>query len=197
MLFRSAMRDRIERAARRPGVLLLDYAALAEVTMPDGTHVVVLDPPSSPAQAQWLRFHGADRHVHLVWTDHEVAFAQFVAADRWDLRPLAEQVWRNLAAQGSWRWDTACEQALLGSEAAMRLPDAVADTLIALSELGFLRIDRQHLVVLDPPERRRLEDAPRVIAAQAQLLAAGEYLARAGTLELFAAEYQAVVESVR
>ena len=192
-----AMRDRIERAARRPGVLLLDYAALAEVTMPDGTHMVVLDPPSSAAQAQWLRFHGADRHVHLVWTDHEVAFAQFVAADRWDLRPLAEQLWRNLAAQGSWRWDAACEQALLGSEAAIRLPEAVADTLIALSELGFLRIDRQHLVVLDPPERRRLEDAPRVIAAQAQLLAAGEYLARAGTLELFAAGYQAVVDSVR
>jgi hypothetical protein len=190
------MRARIDRARRRPGVTVIDYAALADVALPEEAHVVVLDPPSSRAQTQWLRFHAADRHIHLVWTEHEVAFAQLVCDERWELRPLAQQLWPTLAAKPVWLWNAECEQALLGSDSTLRLPDAVADTLVALSELGFLRLDRDQMVVREPPERRRLEDAPRVIAATAQRVAGRDYLARAGTLDLFAAPSDLVAGAI-
>jgi single-stranded-DNA-specific exonuclease len=190
------MRERVGRASLRPGVVVVDYAALAALTLPDEAHLVILDPPSSAAQAQSVRIQAAHRHVHLVWTEHEVAVAAAVCEERWDLRPMAQTIWRALAGAPVWRWDAACEQALLGAEPAMHATQAVADTLVALSELGLVGIEADHLVVLHPPERRRLEEAPRVIAATAHLHAAHAYLARAGTLDLFATDAGAVTQAV-
>jgi len=179
--------ERITRAARRACIAVVDYAALTEVALPADTHLVVLDPPQDPEQARWLRAHAADRHIHLTWTDHEIAFARLIALERWDLRPLARRIWRDLAGRAHWDWDAACEAALLGSDGGIRHPDAVADTLAAFVELGLIECGPDGLAILTPTERRPLEQAARVAAATARLAAASEYLDRAPTLDLFAA----------
>ena len=181
--------ERMARAARRASITVVDYAALAEVTLPVDAHVVVLDPPQDALQAQWLRVHAAGRCIHLTWTDHEVAFARLVAAERWDLRPLAQRIWRALAARVSWAWDTECERVLLGGDGGLRHPDAVGDTLAAFAELGLIECDDAGIRILHPTERRPLEHAGRVAAATGRLAAASDYLDRALTLDLFAPHY--------
>jgi len=189
----AALGERMGRAARRASITVVDYAALSAVDLPAEAHLVVLDPPQDAGQAAWLRAHAAGRFVHLMWTDHEVAFARLVAAERWDLRPLAQRIWRDLAAQTSWAWDAACEAALLGGDGGIRHPDAVADTLAAFTELGLVDCDPAGIRILHPAERRPLEQAARVAAASARLAAAGDYLDRSLTLDLFAPHYDMLV----
>jgi hypothetical protein len=179
--------ERVRLAARRPSIAVLDYAALGWVDVPPDTHLVALDPPCDQLQAQWLRVHAAHRSLHLVWTEHEVAFARAIALQRWDLRPLAQRIWRNLAARPTWAWDAECEAALLGDADAIAHPDAVIDTLAAFGELGLIDVGPGGLSVLSPAERRPLEQAPRVLAASARLAGITEYLDRAMTLDLFSA----------
>ena len=47
----TAAANRIALAGHRPGVTLIDYAALAVCPLPEATHVVVLDPPPNPDRA--------------------------------------------------------------------------------------------------------------------------------------------------
>jgi single-stranded-DNA-specific exonuclease len=179
--------ERMARAARRASITVVDYAALTQITLPTEAHLVVLDPPGDPDQARWLRAHAADRFIHLIWTDHEIAFARLIARERWDLRPLAQRIWRDLVARTRWHWDAECEAALLGGDDGIRHPDAVADTLAAFLELGLIECGPDGLGILTPTERRPLEQAARVAAATARLAAISEYLDRAATLDLFAA----------
>jgi len=184
--------ERMARAGRRASIVVVDYAALAGSTLPAEAHLVVLDPPQDPNQARWLRAHAADRWLHLAWTEHEIAFTRLVALERWDLRPLAQRIWRDLGARARWEWDAACEAALLGGDGALRHPDAVGDTLAAFIELGLLACGPDGLDILTPIERRPLERASRVAAATARLAAASEYLDRAATLDLFATDDNAL-----
>jgi single-stranded-DNA-specific exonuclease len=181
--------ERLAQAARRASIAVVDYATLAQITLPEAAHLVVLDPPQDAGQAGWLRARAAGRFVHLAWTDHEVEFARLIAAERWDLRPLARQIWRDLGAHPAWGWDAACERALLGGDGAIRHPDAVADTLGAFVELGLIACDPAGIRILQPAERRPLEHAERVAAATERLAQATAYLDRALTLDLFAPHY--------
>ncbi len=183
------LRERMNQATRRASIAVVDYAALARVALPPQAHLVVLDPPQDPLQARWLRVHAADRSIHLTWTEHEIAFTRLIALERWDLRPLAQRLWRDLATRARWAWDAECETALLGIDGAIRHPDAVGDTLAAFAELGLIECGPGGLVVLAPTERRPLEQAARASVASARLAAASAYLDRALTLDLFAPHY--------
>jgi len=193
---RDPLHARMAQSTRRACIAVVDYAALAEIALPEEAHLVVLDPPQDAGQAAWLQVHAADRDVHLTWTDHEVAFARLIALERWDLRPLAQRIWRELSARPAWRWDAECETVLLGGDGGIRNPDAVADTLAAFVELALVACGPDGLVLLTPSERRPLEQAARAAAAASRLAAADEYLDRALTLDLFAAEGNALAAPV-
>jgi single-stranded-DNA-specific exonuclease len=77
-------------------VALADYPGAAEV--PDlawrFSHVVALDPPADPTEAELLAELGSLVAVHLVWGAAEVAFTRRVAEAREPLRDALALVWR-------------------------------------------------------------------------------------------------------
>jgi hypothetical protein len=111
-----------------------------------------------------------------------------IAAARWDLRAVAAAVWPGLRDGTPRPWDAALEELLLGPAGTpMREPAAVADALAALAELGLLHVSPDGLRAEVPAPRRDLADAPRAAECAARLSAAGEFLDRAGTLDLLEA----------
>jgi single-stranded-DNA-specific exonuclease len=179
---------RLGLAERRPGITLVDYGALAEFPLPATAHVVVLDPPPDADRAADLRARAGGHWVHLTWTAHEVEFMRALAMERWDLRPLAQELWPELSRNRTWSWDGALERLLLGEGPAIRPPAAVADVLAAFAELGLVRVSADRLEVATPRERRPFADAPRAARAAARLTAELAYLDMAATLELFPPE---------
>jgi single-stranded-DNA-specific exonuclease len=177
--------SRLELASRRPGILLIEYAMLTRVAVPDNLHLVVLDPPSDPGDAARLRTCAANRWTHLVWTRHEAQFMRDLAAERWDLRPLATAIWRELAGHHMFTWSEAAAIALAGDGSALRHPDAVADVLAAFGELGLLEISADGLTIRAPDVARSLESAPRIAAAAARFAEAQAYLDLAASVDVF------------
>ncbi len=176
---------RLALAARRPGITLVDYAALPGMSLPEATHVVVLDPPPDPYRAADLCAASAGHWVHVVWTAHEVTFMRALATERWDLRPLAQLLWPELSRNRSWSWDAELESVLLGDGPAIRPLEAVADVLAAFAELGLVHFSADGLKVATPEARRPFSDAPRAARAAERLGAELDYLDLAATLELF------------
>jgi hypothetical protein len=111
-----------------------------------------------------------------------------LAMERWDLRPLAQELWPELSRNRTWSWDGALERLLLGEGPAIRPPAAVADVLAAFAELGLVRVSADRLEVATPRERRPFADEPRAARAAARLTAELAYLDMAATLELFPPE---------
>lgn len=189
------VRARLARAGRRPSVSVVDYAALPDAVLPSDAHLVVLDPPSSPHDAAWLRAHGADRFVHLLWTDHEIAFAQFIATERYELRPAAREIWRALSAAPKWGWNHETAGVLMGTGPSVRDPRAVADILVGFSELELIDCAPDGITVNTPAPGRRLEQAPRMVAAAEALRRTHAYLARAHLLDVFGPAYADAIEA--
>ncbi|HWH13476.1 MAG TPA: single-stranded-DNA-specific exonuclease RecJ, partial [Miltoncostaeaceae bacterium] len=131
--------ERVAACAGRPALMMLDYDALAHVTLPDDVHVLALDPPAAPGEAAWLRAHGAGRHLHLAWSEEETGLARAAAEERAALRPVAALLWRALRDGGPRSWDDVADL-LAGDGPSVRHPALVADALVALTEIGVVAV---------------------------------------------------------
>lgn len=179
-------RARIDGADGRPVLAMVEYSRLGGLALPEGAHLVAVDPPAGEAQARALLAAAAGRWLHLVWGPDEVELARAVAARSWDLRPLVGELWRALRDRALWPWDEQLERTLLGEGAVMREPRAVMRALRVLDELGLARASDGGLVVDQSPSRSELLDSPTYADAQERLAEAYAMLDRADTLDLLA-----------
>jgi hypothetical protein len=177
----AAFHSRLAQATARPALVLLEYAMLPSVTLPDDIHLALVDPPPDPESAGWVRAHAAARWLHLLWGDEEVAFANRVALRSWELRPIAGELWKALSGSTTHEWGPQLDALLLGSGDPMRAPVAVAHALRALAEIGLLEVDGVGVHVRESTGAR-LEASPRAIACAARLREIKEFLASVGTL---------------
>ena len=176
-----ALRRRIAMAADRPGLLILEYGVLADVELPLDVHVALVDPPPDAESVAWVEARASGRWLHLLWGDDELAFARIVAQGRWELRPVAAALWRVLADGEHRAWGADLDRELLGASGLMRPPGVVADAVMALSQIGALRVDATGIVGL-PATGTPLEEAPRAQACRARLTEGLAFLDRAGSL---------------
>ncbi len=174
-------------AGPTPLVALIEHGA--DVELPAGLHVVVLDPPAGAHQADALARMAADRHLHLVWGPDETAFAQMCADARTDVRAAAAAAWRAVRDRPRHGWDADLQARLLDGSPRMRDPALVADALAALAAIGLVELDADHLTVhADATPAGSLEDTGVAVAAAARRDASHRFLERAATLDLGAAE---------
>ncbi len=169
----------------RPGVLIIDYDSLARTTIPDGVHLLALDPPASEEDVRAFVAASANRHVHLEWGAAETAFARTVAEQRFQLRGVATQIWRALSVRDRWEWDSDLDLALAGSARPSPRPDAIIDVLTALGELGYCTISDSGLGCRTPDPAPPLAHAPRIQLAETRGAEARNYLNMAQTIDLF------------
>jgi len=136
-----AVRGRLALARGGPVLVLLDYAALAEVPLPPDVHLVAVDPPMSDVQAEWLRAAAADRVVHLAWGADEADLALRVALGDLAVRDVARSLWPGIAARPEGvPWGPQCDLLLAGDGPVARSPRSVAIALAALSEAGLVQV---------------------------------------------------------
>lgn len=186
-----ALAARARAADGRPALMLVDHDSLPHTPIPDDMHLLVLDPPRSPGETAWIRAAAAGRHLHLAWGVEEAGLAEIQIEDRLALRPHAAAVWRTLRDGVARAWDADLEQALLGTEGALRDPRAVADALVALAEIGMVLVGPEGVRAAPDAPPRPLDEAPRARRAAERLEAARAYLALAPTLDPVAADYAA------
>lgn len=178
---RAALAARLATAANRPALILVDYDVLSEITLPDDVHIALVDPPVDPTQAAWVTAHAADRWLHLLWGDEEVAFALKMAERRWDVRAAAAEIWRALRDGDHHPWGTALDGLLLGTEGTMRPPLAVVNAVVALGQIGLLQVDATGIAAL-PGTGARLEVAAHAMACRTHLDEIRGFLAQVGSL---------------
>ena len=176
-----ALNARMTSAAGRPALLILEYGVLASVTLPPDVHVAIVDPPPDAPAADWVQTHAAGRWLHLLWGEEESAFALTVAERQLAFRPVAAEIWRALAGTAHHPWGNHLDRLLLGPLDAMRSPAAMANAVIALAQIGLLRIDATGIQVV-PETGARLDDAPHAVACRARLEDVRAFIARAGSL---------------
>ncbi|WP_217920952.1 single-stranded-DNA-specific exonuclease RecJ [Miltoncostaea oceani] len=179
-----AMAMRLAQARGVPALAMIDYARLAEVDLPEGAHVVLVDPPAGPAEAAWALHRAAGRWLHLVWGEPESELALRVAEEEWELRPAVTDLWTGLRDGALRPWGPDLERVLLGDLPAMRPPRVAARALAVLREIGLVEVGEEGVRAAVAPERRDLDDSPRYRAARARLDEARAYLALAPTLDL-------------
>ena len=180
-----AVRDRLALARGGPVLALLDYAALAEVEIPEGVHVVVVDPPTSDAQAGWLAAACAGRAAHLAWGPDEAAVALRVAEADLAVRDVARSLWPALVAHpDGLAWGADADRLLAGDGPVARSPRAVAIALAALAEEGLVRVGDDGLVVVPDAGRADLEAGAIGLRAAALAEEAGLMASRAMTMDV-------------
>ena len=156
----AALRAR-QLAAIVGGIRLCSHEALrADPSLADGAHVVVVDPPATPADAVDLLACASGRTVHLAWGEPEVDFAARVHEREHGLRDLLADVYRALrdASRSQPAEGDALEAALRGDPRSPRSAAAARRALRILAELGLVHADgRARRVVVPPAERTVLE----------------------------------------
>lgn len=176
-----ALRRRIALAADRPGLLLLEYGVLPDVELPPDVHMALVDPPPDAEAAEWVEARAAGRWLHLLWGEDELAFARRMAEGRWQLRPVAAALWGVLADGVHRAWGADLDRELLGASGLMRPPAAVADAVVALSQIGVLQMDATGIRGL-PATGTSLDEAPRARACRERLTEVLAFLDCAGSL---------------
>jgi hypothetical protein len=180
------MAARLAMARGAPALAMLDYASLAGARVPEGMHLVLVDPPCSPEEAAGAARAAAGRWLHLAWGEPEVELARAVAQERWELRPAVTAVWLGLRDGAPRPWGAELEAILLGEGPAARPPQVAAGALAVLGELGLVEVGADGVRALADPERRELEASARYRAWRARLDEARRYLALAHTLDVLA-----------
>ena len=180
----AAMAGRLALARGVPALVMLDYARLAEVDPPQGMHIVLVDPPSSPQEAAWAVGRAAGHWLHLVWGEAETELALRVAEDEWELRPAVTAIWTGLRDGGEHTWEGGLEPIVLGDGPASRSPRVAARALTVLLELGLVEASGAGVRAVAVPARRELEESPTYRAARAELDRARAYLALAPSIDL-------------
>ncbi|HJZ62149.1 MAG TPA: single-stranded-DNA-specific exonuclease RecJ [Miltoncostaeaceae bacterium] len=179
-----ALAARMAGAPGAPVVAMVEYERLPDLELPPDAHVVLLDPPWDAGALAWAVARASGRTLHPVYGDDEIALAERLAEERWDLRPAAAAVWTALRDGRPRAWGPALEAELLGDGPAIRPPAAVARALAALAEVGLVRVDDQGLQALPEAGRRDLDAAPAARAAAERLREVRGFLAHALTLDL-------------
>ncbi|MBJ7455562.1 MAG: single-stranded-DNA-specific exonuclease RecJ [Thermoleophilia bacterium] len=183
----AAMSARLALARGVPALAMLDYARLAEVEVPEGMHVVLVDPPSSPEEAAWAAHRAAGHWLHLVWGEPENELALRVAEDEWELRPAVTALWTGLRDGVLRPWGTELEAILLGDGPASRPPRVAARALTVLAELGLVTVGGEGVRAVPDPARRELEASATYRACAARLEEARRHLALGPGTGLYAA----------
>ncbi|MGD9694544.1 MAG: single-stranded-DNA-specific exonuclease RecJ [Thermoleophilia bacterium] len=166
-------------------LVMLDYAQLAAVGVPEGMHLVLVDPPASPAEAAWAAARAAGRWLHLVFGPAEAALALAVAEERGELRPAATAIWVGLRGGSHRAWGPPLDAVALGE--GPRRPVAVAAAALAvLAELGLVEVGEDGVRAAVDPPRRELDESSLYRAARARLEEARAFLALAESLDLTA-----------
>jgi single-stranded-DNA-specific exonuclease len=191
----AALRARMALAGSVPTVVMLDYERLPELEVPEGMHVVLVDPPAAPAQAAWALHRAAGRWLHLAYGEGEVELALRAAEDEWELRPAVTAVWIGVRDGALRPWGPALERILLGEGPVSRAPRVAARALGVLEEIGLARVGEEGVRGVTDPERRELDSSPRYRAARARLEEARAFLGLAMTLDLRGAPEEPAVRA--
>ncbi len=181
-----AMAIRLALARGVPALAMLEYDRLADVDLPEGMHLALVDPPATPEQAAWAAHRAQGRWLHLVWGDAETALALRVAEDEWDLRPAVTAIWLGLRDGAPRAFGPELEEVLLGGGPTSRPPRAAARALGVLAELGLVEVGEHGVRAAAAPERRELEASERYRDCRRRLDEARAFLTLAPTLDLLA-----------
>lgn len=187
-----ALAQRLALARGAPSLAMLDYERLAEMELPEGTHLVLVDPPASAEQAAWAVRQAAGRWLHLAWGADETELALQVAEDELELRPVVTELWMALRDGVPRAWGPDLEAVLLGDGPTSRPPRVAANALAALVELGLVEAGEPGVRAARDPERRELEASARYRACRARLDEARRFLALAPSLDLAGASTPAL-----
>ena len=181
-----AMAIRLALARGVPALAMLDYGRLAEVDLPEGMHLALVDPPATPEQAAWAAHRAEGRWVHMVWGDAEIAEALRVAEAEWELRPAVTAIWVGLRDGAPRAFGPELEAVLLGDGPISRHPRVAARALAVLAELGLVEVGERGVRAAADPGRRELEASERYRDGRRRLDEARAFLSFAPTLDLFA-----------
>ncbi|MCU0307875.1 MAG: single-stranded-DNA-specific exonuclease RecJ [Thermoleophilia bacterium] len=182
----AAAAARVALARGGPLLAMVEYARLPDLDLPEGAHLVLVDPPAHADEVAWVQARAAGRVLHLAWGDPEAAEALAVAEAGLDLRPVVAGVWRALEGAGALVWAPDLEARLLGDGPVARDPRAVARALAVLREVGLARVDHDGVEALPTAGRRDLAGSARYVACAERLERARALLARAATLDVTA-----------
>lgn len=177
-----ALTTRLAEARDRSALVLVEYASLPEIDLPDGLHLALVDPPADPSAAEWARAHASGRWLHLLWGDEECAFAAAAVERELELRPVAADIWRALPADVEVPWGPHLDRVLLGDTDPMRSPAAAARALAALAEIGRIVIGPSGVRRTPEGDGPGLESAPTAELSRQRLDAARAYIGRADRL---------------
>jgi hypothetical protein len=181
-----AMAARIALARGVPALLMVEYARLPEVELPEGMHMVLVDPPASPEDAAWAAARAAGRWLHLTWGEAETGLALDVAEEEWELRPAAAAVWTGLRDGVHRAWGLELDRVLLGDGPAVRQPRAAARALRVLAEVGLVEVGEDGVRAAPDPARRDLAASALYRACRDRLTEVRAHLSRSATLDLLA-----------
>lgn len=157
---------------------MVEYELLPDIAIPDGVHLVALDPPGEPALAGWLIHRSDDRWLHLTWGEDEGAFAESVIDHRLDVTAAARALWRALR-EGPRTLDRALAEEADGDLVALARSAAV------LREMGLVAPGPNGALGLRPGSGPRdLGESDVFSSLRDRLTAARALLARHATLEI-------------
>jgi len=151
----SVPRRRDGLAQRLGGFGLCSYEALArrpEIAAP-ARHVVLLDPPVSPAPPALP----GTGWTHLAWGPDELGFARRMHEHSYALRSEVAALYRALRSAGGVEGATLAAT-LRGDGAHPRSPEHAGRLLRVLDELGLVEVDRARRTVAVPEARRTALD---------------------------------------
>ncbi len=136
------------------GLRLCSHAALrADPRLADGAHVVVIDPPATPAAAVDLLAGEAGRTVHLAWGRDELEWTAQLHEREHGLRVTLSEIYRAIRALETAEGE-ALEAALRGDPRAPRSAAAAGSALRVLVELGLVDLDRETRRITVPAAQR-------------------------------------------
>jgi len=136
------------------GLRLCSHAALrADPRLADGAHVVVIDPPATPAAAVDLLAGGAGRTVHLAWGRDELEWTAQLHEREHGLRATLSEIYRAIRALETAEGE-ALEAALRGDPRAPRSAGSAGSALRVLVELGLVDLDRETRRITVPAAQR-------------------------------------------
>ena len=139
------------------GVRLCSHAALlADPTLGDGGHVVIVDPPATPAAAVDLLAPRTGRMVHLAWGEPEVDFSLRIHEREHGLRGPLSEIYRALRNMNPPTpvAEEQIEEALRGDPRAPRTASAAGRALRVLVELDLVHLDREARRITVPSAQR-------------------------------------------
>lgn len=166
-----------------------DYGSLNDLTLPDGVHLVAVDPPGSANEASALLACAGGGWLHMAWGEEEVAFALQQAASSGDLRAVAARLWPLLSAERL-SWDQAAKDMAGVIDASGRR--TVGAAVAALAESGLVDVSGDGVRRVDGAPRADLTVTQAARRAAERALQRREYLATAATLQLAPAAPEAV-----